>query len=156
MKFRVPGVLGVLGVLMLCAAGAVGQSVCLFRPETIEVLEREPEPVLVQSRMGGTQWPMRVDARQALAQLKGDPSPGATRERASLAIQFTMARRGDWLPLNFRLQAWLDYPGVPNSTLGQMLREWLWSGDARQRDEAGNWLATVVASPENWQCNGGR
>lgn len=146
--------MGVLGVLVLCAAGAAGQSVCIFRPETIEQLEREPEPVLVQSRIGGTLWPTRIDARQALTWLKGDTSPGATRERASLAIQFTMARRGDWLPLGFRLQAWLDYPGVPPSTLGQMLQEWLWSGNARQRDEAGNWLATVVASPENVGCNG--
>ena len=146
-------VCGLMVWLVLWAGNGMGQDVCLFRPETIEA--GKVEKVLVLSRSGGLTFPRFVFAEPLLASTRRGTGSEERWERASVAIQYSLEVRRDYLPLNFRLQAWVDEAGVPPWTLQQTLNYWLRSGNRQQREEAGELLWRVISSSENDRCNGG-
>lgn len=147
----------VIAIIAAIAANAQtsdtpGAPLCLYRPATIVLTDPLKRPIVAQGLDGAYIRP--VDALSHLRGLHGATDAISRYDSASVAAQYSIA--GAPVLGMISLSAWLgEQSPFPQRTmtLGALVRAYVLTGNAQQRQYYGYLLELALASKENDRCN---
>lgn len=128
-----------------------GETICLYHPEYLMNQDPAQRPILIQARLYG--WPQNVPAIPYIRQEWRSGNPDRQKEAISAAIQYSIYISPGKLPSAQRIRLSDYIPNAPNVTLYEAVRQYVWLGDMRWRNEYAYWLSQVIEARSNMACN---
>lgn len=128
-----------------------GETICLYHPEYLMTQDPAQRTILVQARVYG--WPQNVQAIPYIRQEWRSGNPDRQKEAISAAIQYSINISPGKLPAAQRIRLTDYVPNAPNITLYDAVRQYIWHGDMRWRNEYAYWLSQIIEARSNMACN---
>jgi hypothetical protein len=127
------------------------ETICLYHPEYLMNQDPAQRPILIQARLYG--WPQNVPAIPYIRQEWRSGNPDRQKEAISAAIQYSIYISPGHVPFSQRVRL-TDYVAkAPNVTLYEAVRQYVWLGDMRWRNEYAYWLSQAIEARSNMACN---
>ena len=130
-------------------------SICLYHPETL--MKSDPSGRLVFIHHTTYGWPQAWPAIDLIRSEWPSGNPDRQAQAVVAAVQYSIYVRYK-LDESKRLKILAYFPDakvgdVPDITLHEAVRQFLWSGNLQTRSSMRHWLRQVVESRTNIDCN---
>lgn len=150
-------------VLLLCAVASDAQTpapdvvtiqqetICLYHPEYLMHQDPAQRPVMVHALTYG--WPQVVPAIPYIRQEWRSGNPERQKEAISAAIQYSIYISPGKIPYAQRVMLSDYVKGAPSISLYEAVRQYIWTGSSRWRNDYAYWLSQAIEARSNMACN---
>ena len=128
-----------------------GETICLYHPEYLMNQDPAQRQVIVHALVYG--WPQAVPAIPYIRQEWRSGNPDRQKEAISAAIQYSIYISPGKIPYAQRVMLTDYVKSAPAISLYEAVRQYLWTGSSRWRNEYAYWLAQSIEARANMACN---